>query len=68
MITHGRIGKKGTHHDWLSRDYEDIDCKAIGCMFNHAEKCMVPTRCKIGPTGSCQGFQAKELPKKIDGD
>lgn len=56
------------HHPWASRDYEDIDCKATGCRFNMTEKCMVPSRCKISEDGRCQGFEARPLPKKIDGD
>lgn len=58
----------GEGHPWASRDYEDIDCQATGCMFNHAKKCMVPSRCKIGPQGNCEGFHAKPLPPKVDGD
>jgi hypothetical protein len=27
----------------VSRDWEDIDCKAVGCQFNRGEKCQVPT-------------------------
>lgn len=60
--------KGSGHHDWLSRDYEDIDCQATGCMFNKDKKCAVPSVCKIGPTGSCEGFKAKPLPPKLDGD
>jgi hypothetical protein len=68
LIAQGRIGDRGHHHDWVSRDYLDIDCKATGCKYNAAEKCMVPSRAKIGATGSCTGFEAKPLPAKIDGD
>jgi hypothetical protein len=71
MSMFGRIGKLighgGGHHDWLSRDYLDIDCKATGCMFNRDEKCMVPSRAKIGPDGRCEGFQVPPT-KKIEGD
>lgn len=54
----------------VSRDWEDIDCKAVGCRYNRGEKCMVPSRCKIGEDGRCTGFEAKpmEKNKKIDGD
>jgi len=58
----------GGHHAWISRDYEDIDCNAVGCSFNINCKCAVPTRCKIAADGRCEGFQAKPLPKTIDGD
>lgn len=67
LVAHGRIGKN-YDHGWQSRDTKDVDCKAAGCMFNRAEKCAVPTRCKITTTGSCEGFQAKPLPPKVDGD
>ena len=56
------------HFPWMSRDYEDIDCQAIGCKFNFDKKCAVPTRCKINVQGSCEGFEVKPLPQKIDGD
>ena len=65
--TRGRMDH-GDHHGWASRDYEDIDCQATGCQFNILKKCAVPSRCKISTTGSCEGFQAKKLPKKVDGD
>ncbi len=61
------IGHGSEHHDWLSRDWLDIDCQAIGCKFNREKKCMVPTQCKIGDDGRCQGFVPREL-KKVDGD
>ena len=67
LVAHGRIGKN-YDHGWQSRDTKDVDCKATGCMFNRAEKCAVPTRCKITTTGSCEGFQAKPMPSKVDGD
>jgi hypothetical protein len=63
----GNKGNRGGHHDWISRDYEDIDCEATGCMFNIGKKCAVPTRCEIGADGRCKGFQAKPL-GKVDGD
>ena len=67
LIAHGRIGKN-YDHGWQSRDTKDVDCKATGCMFNIAEKCAVPSHCKITATGSCEGFKAKPMPPKVDGD
>lgn len=67
FIADGRIGK-GNHHGWASRDYLDIDCKAVGCKYNFQLKCGVPSRCEIQPDGRCAGFEALETPKKIDGD
>ncbi len=52
----------------VSRDWEDIDCWATGCRFNHNEKCMVPSRCKIGADGKCKGFEAPPAVTKVDGD
>lgn len=52
----------------VSRDYSDTDCKAVGCRFNRDEKCMVPSRCKIGPDGRCEGFEASPAITKVDGD
>jgi hypothetical protein len=52
----------------VSRDWEDIDCKATGCKYNHNEKCMVPSRCKISPEGRCEGFEAPPFKTKVDGD
>ncbi len=56
------------HHDWVSRDYADIDCKAVSCFFNRGQKCGVPSICEIDDKGSCKGYKEKILDKKIDGD
>lgn len=40
----------------VSRDWKHIDCRAIGCMWNQDEKCIVPSLCKIGDDGKCKGF------------
>jgi len=66
-----RIGKGHGGHDhlpWISRDHLDVDCKAVGCQFNRGEKCMVPSRYKIGADGRCEGFQAPPNKTKVDGD
>lgn len=73
MNTHGlfaRIakGNSGGHHDWVSRDYEDLTCHATGCMFNREKKCMVPSRCKISPDGKCEGFKVPPAKRGLDGD
>jgi hypothetical protein len=68
MMPKGRIGSRGHHHDWISRDWLDIDCQATGCKYNVGKKCAVPSRCQIGANGGCSGFEARQLPKKIDGD
>ena len=54
----------------VSRDWEDLDCKATGCKWNRNEHCMFPAQCKISDDGRCQGFVAKamETNKKPDGD
>ena len=52
----------------VSRDWEDIDCKAVGCQYNRREKCMVPSLCKIGMKGECTGFVPKPMQTKVDGD
>lgn len=67
MRARGRIGKHGGH-GWQSRDTLHIDCQAIGCTFNMLKVCMVPSICKINDQGQCEGFKAKPLPKKLDGD
>ena len=64
LIDHNPDG----HHNWVSRDYKDIDCHATGCEYNHLCKCMVPSQCRIAADGRCEGFEAKPLPKEIDGD
>jgi hypothetical protein len=64
-------GRRSPGHDFpVSRDWEDIDCKAVGCRYNLREKCMVPSRCKISDDGRCTGFEVKpmETNKKPDGD
>jgi hypothetical protein len=52
----------------MSRDTRHIDCNATGCKYNVARSCAVPSRCEIKDDGRCAGFEAKALPKKIDGD
>lgn len=68
--TKGRMAKghRRDHHDFASRDYEDIDCQATGCMFNRNQKCSVPSRCAISDTGSCTGFKVRPTPSAVDGD
>lgn len=72
MTTHGLVGRIGHSHkggpDWVSRDYVDLGCKAVGCMFNIGEKCAVPSHCKITPDGRCEGFRPRPTPAKPDGD
>lgn len=63
-----RVAKGSSHHPWISRDYYNIDCQSVGCKFNLQLKCMVPSRCNIGPQGNCEGFVMKETPKELDGD
>jgi hypothetical protein len=69
---YNRIAKNlcssGGHHSWLSRDYEDIDCQAEGCLLNKNKKCTVPSVCKIGADGRCAGFVAKPMPTIKQGD
>lgn len=60
---------KGQHHNWISRDYLDIDCLAVGCEFNIEKKCGAPSRCEVGLDGRCLGFLIKKFDiKKLDGD
>lgn len=64
----GRMAKGSGHHDWLSRDYLDITCHAVGCMFNKNHKCAIPAACKIGDDGMCSSFRPGPTPQKPDGD
>jgi hypothetical protein len=41
----------------VSRDWADVDCWANCCRWNHLDKCMVPSHCKIGADGKCGGFE-----------
>ena len=52
----------------VSRDWEDIDCKAIGCKFNLNEKCSVPSRAKFNKEAKCEGFESRPLREVLDGD
>jgi hypothetical protein len=53
----------------VSRDWEDVDCQAVGCRFNQNKKCITPSICKIGEDGRCISFQAKPMEvSKPDGD
>lgn len=69
MKIHKLIGRPGDNdHWWQSRDNKDIDCNAIGCCYNKNRKCMVPSICKIGDDGRCEGFKPFEIQKEYDGD
>lgn len=60
---------RSNHTFPVSRDWEDIDCKATGCLYNVGEKCAVPSICKIGEDGRCTGFVASKVNlKQVDGD
>jgi hypothetical protein len=67
-----RIGERGhgTHGGpgWASGDWKELKCLAVGCTYNRAEECMVPTRCEILSDGRCKGFEAAAMPKQISGD
>ena len=65
-----RIGHKnpGGHHPWISRDYEQLDCKAIGCMFNRNGECAVPSRAVLDDQAKCTGFKARPAPRGLQGD
>lgn len=53
----------------VSRDWEDIDCRATGCIYNRSLKCGVPSLCEIGEDGRCKGFRAStQNVTKVDGD
>lgn len=41
----------------FSRDWIDIDCNAIRCVYNKCNKCTVPSLAKINDEGKCQGFK-----------
>jgi len=45
-----------THSFPYSRDFEDIDCSAVSCVYNNNKKCTVPSLAKIGVDGRCTGF------------
>ena len=66
----GRIGHRNPsgHLPWVSRDYEELDCQATGCLFNRDKKCAVPSLCKIDPNGKCEGFKTKPAPRGLSGD
>jgi len=67
LMAKGRIGD-GEHHPWASRDYPELACRAVGCLFNIVDKCAVPSHCKIMADGRCEGFKPRPLPPKLDGD
>ena len=48
----------------LSRDWEDIDCGVKACANNRIGKCGVPSLCKIGEDGRCEGFVLCRKSKK----
>lgn len=52
----------------VSRDYADIDCLAVGCLYNLNKKCMVSSLAKIGKEGNCMSFKTRTFEKQVDGD
>jgi len=47
----------------VSRDWEEIDCSAVRCVYNLCKKCSVPSLAKIGEDGRCTGFRTQEPEK-----
>lgn len=45
----------------LSRDWEDINCKATRCVLNELSKCISPSRAKIDEDGKCLGFTTEKI-------
>ena len=41
----------------VSRDWEDVDCKAAQCKWNKGSKCITPSIAVIGDDGRCKGFE-----------
>jgi len=52
----------------LSRDWEDIDCKAKSCVHNFFDKCQVSSKAVIDDEGHCKGFKAKVMEPAKDKD
>ena len=46
----------GDRYPQLSRDWQDMDCKAKACRFNKLGKCITPSIAEIGDDGRCTGF------------
>ena len=44
----------------VSRDWEDMDCSAIRCVYNNCKKCTVPSIAGIGEDGRCVSFRTQE--------
>ena len=53
--SHGFMPKGDWQHP-VSRDWAEVDCQAISCVYNKSEKCSVPSLAKIGEDGKCKGF------------
>lgn len=70
----GRVMSFTPHNDgfpFLSRDWEDVDCKAETCLNNRLLKCGTPSLAKLNDEGRCTGFHARPIhakrdPSKID--
>jgi len=50
----------------VSRDWEDMDCSAIRCVYNLMNKCTVPSIASIGEDGRCTGFRTQNQEKNDD--
>lgn len=53
------------HHSGypVSRDWEDIDCRATQCLWNVSNKCISPSLARIGDDGKCKGFRLRIIPE-----
>ncbi|MFA5766585.1 MAG: hypothetical protein WC919_01510 [Candidatus Paceibacterota bacterium] len=56
------------HHDGypVSRDWQDIECKAMSCVYNFSGICTVPSLCEISEEGRCKGFKANTTQERKD--
>ena len=64
----GLMARESKYNSWVSRDWKEINCKAIGCKYNREEFCMTPSRAKFDEQAKCSGFEARLDKGKIDGD
>ena len=46
-----------------SRDWKEIDCNALSCIYNQDNKCTVPSLAIINKDGKCKGFKVKPKTK-----
>lgn len=57
---HGLVDRNTNNgYPYISRDWQEIVCKAISCQWNRSGFCTTPSRAIINDDGRCNGFNLR---------